>query len=314
MEKLVVIALGGNALQVKGEAPTIDNQIKNVKIAVKNIAELISKGYKVVVTHGNGPQVGRLVLQGEIADSEETPAFPFDVSGAMSQALIGYHIQQKLAEELKKLNNEKPVATVLTQVLVDEKDPGFEKPSKPIGPYYTKEEKETIEKEKGYNIKEDSGRGYRRVVASPEPVEVIELDTIKTLLDNNNIVICCGGGGVPVVHDGTGLKGVAAVIDKDKASSLLAQNLNAEELVILTDVQEAFVNFNKPDQKALKKISSSDLKQYVNEDQFYGGSMLPKVESILNFVDKTGNTGRITSLDLLNKSFDTEEVGTIVNK
>lgn len=313
-KKLIVIALGGNALQIQGEAPTVQNQIKNIKIAIKNIVKLIQEGHKIVIIHGNGPQVGRLVVQSEIADSPETPAFDFDICGAMSQALIGYHIQQCLQNELKKNKIIKEVATVITQIEVDKNDEAFNNLTKPIGPFYDALEKEKLESDKNYIIKKDGNRGYRRVIASPKPKKILEIEVIKNLVQKDNIVICCGGGGIPVIQSEEGYSGVAAVIDKDNATNLLAQQLNADTLAILTEVKEVAINFGKENQKNLNNISTNELLKHKENNEFAPGSMLPKVEAVIDFVNKTGNKAIITTLDNLDKAVKNKNSGTIIFK
>lgn len=292
----VVIALGGNALEEKGLPPTSQSQMNVVSKTSEYIAELSAFGYELVIVHGNGPQVGRILLATEAA-SHVTPALPFDVCGAMSQGYIGYHIQQALRKSLEKRNRHLPVVTVITQMVVDEHDPAFESPAKPIGPFYTETEARALEKEKGYVMKEDAGRGWRRVVASPEPLEIVEIDTIKTLWDST-ITVTCGGGGIPVVRNADGsLRGVAAVIDKDLAAERLAEGMEADILMILTEVEQVCLYFNTPDQKALGRITAAEAKQYVAEGHFAPGSMLPKMQAAIRFAEsKAGRKAIITSL------------------
>lgn len=296
--KKLVIALGGNALQEAGKPATAQAQLEVVEKTSEYIADIVERGYEVIVAHGNGPQVGRIVIQNEVA-SASTPAMPFDVCGAMSQGMIGYHIQQGLSKVLRHRGINKNVVTVVTQVVVDKDDPKFKAPSKPIGPFYTEEEAKAIAAEKGYTMKEDAGRGWRRVVASPLPVEIVELDAVKTLNDAGFVVVTVGGGGIPVVRNDAGdLEGVAAVIDKDLASEKLARDMDADALVILTAVEKVSINFKKPDQKDLDRMSAAEAKQYIKEGHFAPGSMLPKIEAALNFVEsKPGRVAIITSLD-----------------
>lgn len=296
--KKLVIALGGNALQEAGKPATAQAQLEVVEKTSEYIADIVERGYEVIVAHGNGPQVGRIVIQNEVA-SASTPAMPFDVCGAMSQGMIGYHIQQGLSKVLRHRGINKNVVTVITQVVVDKDDPKFKAPSKPIGPFYTEEEAKAIAAEKGYTMKEDAGRGWRRVVASPLPVEIVELDAVKTLNDAGFVVVTVGGGGIPVVRNEAGdLEGVAAVIDKDLASEKLARDMDADALVILTAVEKVSINFKKPDQKDLDRMSAAEAKQYIKEGHFAPGSMLPKIEAALNFVEsKPGRIAIITSLD-----------------
>ena len=296
--KKLVIALGGNALQEAGKPATAQAQLEVVEKTSEYIADIVERGYEVIVAHGNGPQVGRIVIQNEVA-SASTPAMPFDVCGAMSQGMIGYHIQQGLSKVLRHRGINKNVVTIVTQVVVDKDDPKFKAPSKPIGPFYTEEEAKAIAAEKGYTMKEDAGRGWRRVVASPLPVEIVELDAVKTLNDAGFVVVTVGGGGIPVVRNEAGdLEGVAAVKDKDHASEKLARDMDADALVILTAVEKVSINFKKPDQKDLDRMSAAEAKQYIKEGHFAPGSMLPKIEAALNFVEsKPGRIAIITSLD-----------------
>ncbi len=310
MEK-IVIALGGNALQSKKSAPTAAGQLEVVKRTCERIADISSQGYEVAIVHGNGPQVGRILLASESA-KEVTPAMPFDVCGAMSQGYIGYHIQQALKYALSLRNKNCPVLTVATQMVVDENDPGFANPTKPIGPFYSEEEAKKLTEKKGYTMKEDAGRGWRRVVASPIPRRIVEIEAIKKLWDSS-IVISCGGGGIPVIErmDGT-LEGVAAVIDKDFAAELLAEQVDADVLMILTEVEKVAVNWGKENQQDLDHMSLKEAVQYIEEGQFAAGSMLPKVEAAMKFARTyPDKKAIITSLD---KAIDALEgkTGTVI--
>ena len=299
MSKTVVVALGGNAILQPKQKGTIEEQMTNVLNASKNIVKLIKEGYNVVVAHGNGPQVGNILLQ-NAAGRDQVPAMPLYVCGAESQGLIGYMIQQNIGNELRKEGLDKKAVTVLTQVVVDKNDPAFSNPTKPVGAFYTEAEaKEGIAK--GENWVEDSGRGYRKVVASPRPIDVVELNEVKDLIEKGHVVITVGGGGIPVVEENGQLSGVEAVIDKDLASSLLAKELGAEYLVIATDVPYVAINFGKPDQENLKQIDLATAQKYLDEGQFGKGSMGPKVEAIMEFV-REGGEGIITSLDSLTDS------------
>lgn len=311
--KKIVIALGGNALQEAGKPATAEAQLEVVEKTSEYIADIIGEGYKVIIAHGNGPQVGRIVLQNEYANPV-SPAMPFDVCGAMSQGYIGYHIQQGLTKVLRSRGNKSDVVTVVTQVLVDRNDPKFKNPSKPIGPFYTEEEAKKIADEKGYVMKEDAGRGWRRVVASPMPVEIEELSAVKCLVDNGFVVVTVGGGGIPVIRNDKGeLEGTAAVIDKDLASEKLAEDLDADALVILTAVEKVSINYKKPDQKDLDKLTVSETRKYMAEGQFAPGSMLPKVEAAVKFVEsKPGRITIITSLDKAVEALDGKAGTTIV--
>ena len=258
---------------------------------------MCKRGYELAVVHGNGPQVGRILLASETA-KDVTPAMPFDVCGAMSQGYIGYHLQQALRFALKKRGKDVPVVTLATQVVVDKNDPGFKNPTKPIGPFYSQEEAKALVEEKGYTVKEDAGRGYRRVVASPIPQKIVEIDSVRKLWDST-IVITCGGGGIPVVwEDKYHLKGVPAVIDKDFASECMAEQLDADMLIILTAVEKVAINFGKPDQKNLDELTPEEARKYMAEGQFAPGSMLPKVEAAVKFAEsKPGRTALITLLE-----------------
>ena len=298
MNQKLVIALGGNALQSGSGPATAEAQLKVVKATCEYIADISMSGYDISLVHGNGPQVGRILLASETA-KDVTPAMPFDVCGAMSQGYIGYHLQQSLKESLKKRGRgDIPVVTIVTQVVVDEDDPGFVNPTKPIGIFYSEAEAKDLADQNGYTMKEDAGRGFRRVVASPIPKEIVEIDSLKKLF-NTTIVITCGGGGVPVIRKEDGsLEGTAAVIDKDFAAELLAENIDADALVILTEVEKVAINFNKPDQKNLSKLTYAECEKYCAEGQFAPGSMLPKVQAAMKFV-KSNPSGKaiISSLD-----------------
>lgn len=278
----IVIALGGNAL---GNTPYEQSSL--IKDTVKPIVDLIEEGNDVIIAHGNGPQVGMINLG--LSSAAEIGAIksdmPFPECGAMSQAYIGYHLQSALHNELKARGIEKSVVTIVTQTLVNEKDPAFENPTKPIGAFYSKEDADSLSREKGYKFVEDSGRGYRQVVPSPVPIDVIEKDVILDLVEKNHVVITVGGGGIPVVNSGDELQGVPAVIDKDFASAKLAEIVDADYLFILTAVDRVAINFGKPNQKSLDKITVEDAKQYIKEGHFAPGSMLPKIQAAISFAD-----------------------------
>lgn len=296
--KRVVVALGGNALQDPDRPPTSEEQLASAKHTAISIVSLIKAGYEVIIAHGNGPQVGRIVLASEYA-AEVTPVIPFPECGAMSQGYIGYHLQQAIREELKKQGMDKAVASLVTQVVVDKDDPAFKNPTKPIGAFYSEEEAKEIEAEKGYVMVEDAGRGWRRVVASPKPVDVVEKQALKTLVDGGVLTITVGGGGIPVIEKQDGsLEGIPAVIDKDFAAEKLAELMDAQTLVILTGVEQVAINFNKPNQKSLDKINLEQARQYIDEGHFAPGSMLPKVEAAMEFAkSKPGRKAIITLLD-----------------
>ncbi len=294
MAERIVIALGGNAL---GKTP--EQQLSLVRETAKPLADLVEKGYDLVIGHGNGPQVGMINLAMEFSANKGggTPFMPFPECGAMTQGYIGYHLQQALQEELRRRGIRKEVVTLVTQVVVDENDPCFRNPTKPVGSFYTREEAEKIAEEKGFTFVEDAGRGYRRVVPSPVPKRIVEINVVDQLLKSGVIVITVGGGGIPVAETGQGLRGVAAVIDKDRASALLARDLQADRLIILTAVDRVCVNFGKPDQRELAEMDLEDCARYIAEGQFAPGSMLPKVESCMDFVRVSrGGSALITSL------------------
>lgn len=298
----IVLALGGNALQADPKDKTAEAQLKTCKETAVSIVDLIEDGHTVSIVHGNGPQVGQIVatVEDALKQNQSNVMFPFDVCGAFSQGYIGYHLQNAVAEELNKRGIKKSVGTVVTQVVVDKNDGGFQNPTKPIGSFYSKEVAEKFEKEQGFVMKEDAGRGYRRVVASPKPIDVIEKDIIKELVDNGTVVISCGGGGIPVIREEGQVKGVAAVIDKDFAAEKLAEILDADCLLILTAVDRVCINYNKPDQKELAEINLEDVNRYIAEGQFAPGSMLPKVEACKKFV--MSNENKIAMIASLSKA------------
>ncbi len=299
-KKRIVIALGGNAL-----GNTLPEQMKAVENTARAIVDLIEEGHDVVIVHGNGPQVG-MINNAMAALSREDPTYPpcpLSVSVAMSQAYIGYDLQNALREELVRRGIEnKSVSTIVTQVRVDPDDPAFEDPSKPIGKFLSKEEADEIAAKTGYIMKEDAGRGYRRYVASPKPVEIVEAGAIRTLVESGEIVITCGGGGIPVVLDNGKLNGVGAVIDKDFASCLLAKELNADYLIILTAVEKVAINYRKDNEEWLDELTPRMAKEYIKQEQFAPGSMLPKVEAAVSFAES--KMGRQALITLLEKAKD----------
>ena len=311
MAEKIVVALGGNALQSGKSEATAEAQLAVVKETCERIADLSEKGYEVAVVHGNGPQVGRILLASETA-KDVTPAMPFDVCGAMSQGYIGYHLQQALRFALAKRGKNIPVVTLLTQMVVDQKDPAFQNPTKPIGPFYSEAEAKELAASKGYSMKEDAGRGWRRVVPSPIPTKIVELDSVKKLWDST-IVITCGGGGIPVLEKENGdLEGTAAVIDKDFAAELLAENVEADALMILTEVEKVAINFNKPDQENLGHLTYAEAEKYCQEGQFAPGSMFPKVQAAMKFVK--ANPEKKAIITSLAKAIDALEgkTGTVI--
>lgn len=310
----VVVALGGNALQEAGSPPTAEAQLAVVSKTCEYLADISCKGYEMAVVHGNGPQVGNITLSQETAEkiNPKLPAMPFDVCGAMSQGYIGYQIQQCLRDALRNRNRNVPVVTLVTQVIVDEHDKAFQNPTKPIGPFYTEEEAKKIAEEKGYTVKEDAGRGWRRVVASPTPKRIAEIDSVKRLWDST-IVITAGGGGIPVIENMDGsLTGVPAVIDKDLAAERLAEDMETDILLILTEVDKISLNFKKPNQQDLSHVTVAEAIKYIEEGHFAPGSMLPKVMAAVKFARRfPGKKAIITSLYKAVEALDGNE-GTVI--
>ncbi len=309
MAKRLVLALGGNAL---GNTP--QEQLELVKNTAKTVADLMQDGYEVAVGHGNGPQVGMINLAMDLASVHDSkmPYMPFPECGAMSQGYIGYHLQQAIRQEMRQRGVPKEVVSLITQVVVERDDPAFAHPVKPIGRFYSKEDAQRQSEEKGFVFMEDAGRGYRRVVASPAPKEIVELSVIRQLVDLGNIVITVGGGGIPVIETEQGYQGVDAVIDKDKSSAKLAQDLKADMLVILTAVEKVCIHFNTPQQQALSSMTVSEAERYIGEGHFAPGSMLPKVEACLSFV-RSNPQGKavITSLAMAKEAI-AGKTGTII--
>ena len=293
---LIVIALGGNALLQRGQKGTFEEQYANVMKTCVNIADLIERGYKVVLTHGNGPQVGATLLRHEAAKNV-VPPFSLDACGAETQGFIGYMMQQALRNELKSRGLGKFVVTVITRMIVDKDDSAFQHPTKPIGPFYTKEEADKVRQRKPeIVIKEDAGRGYRRVVPSPDPKIIAERYAIRALVDAGFVVVACGGGGIPIIEESGHAVGVEAVIDKDLGGQRLATLIGAHIFVILTDVEGAYINYGKPNQELIREITSGKLRNYAKDGQFKEGSMAPKVEAAIRFVESGGERAIIASL------------------
>lgn len=289
-KKLLVIALGGNAIQNKGEKGTFEEQLNNVTKTMEHIAELIDGGkYRITITHGNGPQVGTIMIQNALS-SKLAAEMPMHMCGAMSQGQIGYLIGQSLTNIFKRKKIYKTVTTVVTQTVVDKNSPGFKNPTKPVGPYYSEAEAKQRVKETHFVFKEDAGRGWRRVVPSPEPRRIVEIESIQDMVKKDIVVVSVGGGGIPVIEERGKLIGVDAVIDKDKGAALLGENLRADMLIILTAVEKVYLNFGKPNQAALSKISLKEAKTYLKEGHFAEGSMKPKIEAIIRFLE--GNKAR----------------------
>ncbi|MGD8299002.1 MAG: carbamate kinase [Desulfobacterales bacterium] len=304
---IMLVAFGGNALIQSGQKGTAEEQFENLKLTMRQIAKL-SKKYKIVITHGNGPQVGNLLLQQESCDA--VPKMPLEIIGAMTQGQIGYMIESSLDTAFMELgeNDQQHFVTLITYVVVDENDPGFQNPTKPIGPFYTEAEAEGL----SYTLTK-TDKGLRRVVASPKPLAIVEHREIKKLIEMDFIVICCGGGGIPVIRKNRKFRGVEAVIDKDLASSVLAQEIKADIFVIASDVEGAAINWGSADQKMLRKVSQAEMEKYVQQGQFPAGSMGPKVDAIMQFTAATGNRGVICQLSDIEKAI-AGEAGTEIIK
>lgn len=294
MKKVAVIAIGGNSLIRAGQRGTIEEQFENVIKTSEQIVKLYQIGFDIIITHGNGPQVGAQLLRSELA-SFQVYTEPLDVCVADTQGSMGYMIQHGIQNVLAQNKISVGVATIITQVVVDKNDPGFKNPNKPIGPFYSKEEAEKKERELGWKMVEDAARGYRRVVPSPIPLEIVELDFIKSCIEKDLIVISVGGGGIPVIRENSKLKGVEAVIDKDRASSLLASKLNADLFIISTDAEYVCLNYKKPNQVNLHSVSLEEIKKYYHEGHFPPGNMGPKIEAAISFLEKGGKEVIITS-------------------
>jgi len=311
MRKKAVIALGGNALIKENQEGTIYEQFANTRQVCESIVKIIKNGWDVVVTHGNGPQVGAILLQNDLA-KDVTPPMPLGICVAESEGLIGYMIQQCLSNALNKADIDRPVVTLITQVLVDEDDPSFEDPTKPIGPYYSDEEVEEIKKE-GYKVKKQPD-GWRIVVPSPDPKCIVEGEIIKKMLDDNIVVIASGGGGMPVIEkEGWGLDGLEAVIDKDLAAERIAEAIDAQILLILTNVEKVYLNYNTPNQKSLDDVSLKELKKYYNQGHFLEGSMAPKILAAIRFLDSVGKKVIISDVEKGWEAFN-GETGTHISK
>jgi len=313
MSKVAVVAVGGNSLIKDKDHRSVQDQYKALYETSLHISDMIEMGYNVIITHGNGPQVGFILLRSELS-KDQLHQVPLDSCGADTQGAIGYMFQMALHNIFRDRGIDKDVVTVVTQVVVDQNDQAFQHPSKPIGPFYSEEEaKQRQEKEK-WEIVEDAGRGWRRVVASPIPKEIVEEDAIQKLIDSGFIVVAVGGGGIPVVKDEKGhLKGAAAVIDKDFASSLLASNIKADLFLISTAVEKVFLNFGKPDQKELDRMTLDECKKYLEEGHFKPGSMLPKIKAIISFLEKGGKKAIITSPENIRKALE-GKTGTHITK
>ena len=311
VKKRIVVALGGNA--ILSTNASAQAQEKALADTAEKLAVLIEQGNELIISHGNGPQVGNLLLQQAAADSKKNPAMPLDTCVAMTQGSIGYWMQKALRQALRNRGIAKEVATVLTEVVVDENDPAFKDPTKPVGPFLTEEEVKASDSEAVY--KEDAGRGWRKVVPSPKPINISESAIVEQLVDNGVITISTGGGGIPVIEKDGKVTGIEAVIDKDFASEKLAELIDADLFIVLTGVDNVYINFNKSDQKKLETVTTDELKKYIKEDQFAPGSMLPKVEAAIQFAEHSAKGGEtvITSLENLSRVM-TEDGGTRVIK
>jgi len=293
-KKLAILAVGGNSLIIDEKHRTVEDQYHAVEETCRHIAGLVKKGYRVVVTHGNGPQVGFILRRSELA-AHELHQVPLDSCGADTQGAIGYQVQKAMYNEMKDWPQRSVVATVVTQVLVDQNDPSFKKPSKPIGSFMDEKTAAEHREKDRWDIVEDAGRGFRRVVASPRPMEIVELEAIRRLLENDIVVVAVGGGGIPVVHDERGnLVGASAVIDKDLATSLLARELKADLLIISTAIEKVCLNYRKPDQKDIDRMTLAEAKRYLAEGHFAPGSMKPKIEAVIEFLESGGKQALVT--------------------
>jgi len=302
--RVVVIALGGNALIMEGQRGTIAEQFENTRKSLDGIVYCLKQGYGVVITHGNGPQVGNMLLMVE-ASRNQVPELPLEVCVADTEGAIGYMIQQSLTNRLRREGIDRCVVTVLTQVIVDKHDKAFSNPTKPIGPFFTEEDAERFRKQKGWHIVEDSHRGYRRVVASPNPLKIVEERAIKGLLETGDIVIAAGGGGIPVIMKEDGdLEGVDVVVDKDLASSILARDIKANCLMMLTGVEQVFLNFKQPNERALKALTVKEAQRYLKEGHFPPGSMGPKIQAAINFLNWGGEIAIITSIEKVKEALE----------
>ena len=308
-KKIALIAIGGNALLKEKEQGLQEEQLENARECAEMFANVIQAGYSLCVVHGNGPQVGNILIQQE-AGANRIPPYTLDIADAMTQGSMGYMIERMLINRLKYIKHESHVTTVLTEVVVDKDDPGFENPTKPVGPFYTEFRAVELQKQKKWHMKEDAGRGWRKVVPSPKPLEIVQLEAVKLLLEAGHCVIAGGGGGIPVIRDASGfLVGVEAVIDKDRLSSLLAEQLGADTYVILTGVDKVAVDFGKPTQKWVDRMTVTEARKHMTDGQFPAGSMGPKIESAIAFIVAGGHEVLITSPEALGRD-PYETVGT----
>lgn len=313
MTRTVVVALGGNAILKPKEKGTAKEQLENVRKTSRYLVELMQEGYRIVVTHGNGPQIGGILLKNELSASI-LPSMPLDICGAQSQGMIGYMLQQSIRNELAEANLQIPVVSLVTQTIVDPNDKAFMNPSKPIGSFYPLAKAKELQAEKGWSMIEDSGRGYRRVVPSPAPREIVEHDTIRTLLEEGTVVIAAGGGGIPVVHEEDGqLRGIVAVVDKDLTAQIIACEIRAQILLMLTNVEKVALNFGKTNQIDIDALSIEDAELYLRKGEFGIGSMAPKVEAAIRFIKSGGEKAIITSLELCKEAIE-GKAGTVIRE
>ncbi|MDE3245750.1 MAG: carbamate kinase [Acidobacteriota bacterium] len=311
--KIALLAIGGNALLKEDERGLQEEQLENARDCAEMLARVVAQGYSLCVVHGNGPQVGNLLIQQESA-SNQIPPYNLDIAVSMTQGSMGYMLERMLINRLHYEKLDAPVATILTEVVVDKADPGFENPTKPIGPFYPEFRALELMRQKKWKMREDSGRGWRKVVPSPRPMEIVQLDAIKTLLESGHCVIAGGGGGIPVIRDASGLLvGVEAVIDKDRLSALLAANLGAELYIILTGVPKVALDFGKPTQRWMDRMSAAEAREHILDGQFPAGSMGPKIESALSFIEAGGHEVLITTAEAL-KHEDPATVGTRITR
>ncbi|MCF8000722.1 MAG: carbamate kinase [Halanaerobiales bacterium] len=308
----LTIALGGNAILQPGQDGTADEQFHNVLSTAEQIGQLVKDGHEVVITHGNGPQVGNILIQQDKA-RDSVPAMPLDVCGSQTQGFIGYMLQNSLYNVFAELGLDRNVATVVTQVLVDKEDSAFDNPTKPVGPFYDKAHAEKMMEEKNENWIEDSGRGWRKVVPSPIPESIIESPIINDLVRNGEIVIASGGGGIPVVKEENKIHGVEAVIDKDRAGCLLAEEIESDIFLVLTDVSNAYINYGQEDEEAIGEISIEDMQEHIEKGHFGEGSMKPKVQAAVDFVRNGGQKAIITSIEKVSEAVH-GEAGTRITK
>ena len=312
MKNSILVAVGGNSLIRAGQRGTIAEQRENAKLTSEFIAGIVARGFALIITHGNGPQVGAQLLRSE-AGSSQTYTLPLDICVAMTQGEIGFALQNSMQMAFRKHKINRAVVTIVTQVVVDKNDLAFQRPTKPIGPFYSKETAERKRKELGWNIIEDAARGYRRVVASPLPKDIVELDVIRGCLERNIVVVAVGGGGIPVIVENGEMKGIEAVIDKDRASALLAAKLGIEHFIISTEVPEVYINYKKPNQRKLRSITVEEAKKHFADGQFSEGSMKPKIEAAMDFLNNGGKIVTITDPEHLITALD-GEAGTRITK